>query len=97
MLVTGRKVVAAILFLVAMGALSFGNECVRETILELNSARPNGPFLGYYGFRHAKLSRVFREYRGLFPERKLRARARLAYAIGIFAVVGTAISLGFLG
>jgi hypothetical protein len=59
--------------------------------------RQEGNLVSYFGFTFPKLLRIFREYRSLYPDGKLRIYLLAAFAIAMSALISVAVCIGAVG
>jgi hypothetical protein len=78
-------------------ATELANTFVIRMIGEINLKRGEGNLISPFWFTLNKVPRVFREYRALYPEKKLPLYAKTSFAVAIIALFIVAVCLHIIG
>ena len=84
-------------FCLAMTGIFLGNMFQTMMIGEINRKRQDGNLISYVGYSFPKITRIFQEYRLLYPTGKLRIYALAAIALAIIGMIGAAIAFRIIG
>jgi len=80
-----------------MTGMFLANMTLIMMIGEINRKRQEGNLISYFGFTFPKLLRIFREYRSLYPDGKLRIYNLAAFAIAMSALISVGARIGIIG
>jgi hypothetical protein len=97
MQMSARAIIGIIFFCVFMTGMFLANMFLMMMIGEINRRRQEGNLVSYFGFTFPKLLRIFREYRSLYPDGKLRIYLLAAFAIAMSALISVAVCIGIVG
>jgi hypothetical protein len=76
-----------------MTGIFYANRMTYAMITEINRQQPKDRQVSYFWFSKAQKSKLYQEYRQLYPEDKLGKRRRRAYAATVIGLVASAMCL----
>jgi hypothetical protein len=88
-----RVVAGIILITLGLSAVFLVNLFVTMMIGEINRGRQDPDVISYFAFRPAKMLRIFREYRRLYPGGKLHIYAVAFFGVQVVCLVFLALFL----
>lgn len=97
MQLSARTMIGIVSFCFAMTGIFLGNMFQTMMIGEINRKRQDGNLISYVGYTFPKITRIFHEYRLLYPTGKLRIYALAAIALAIMGMIGAAIAFRIIG
>jgi hypothetical protein len=97
MQLSARTMIGIVSFCLAMTGIFLGNMFQTMMIGEINRKRQDGNLISYVGYSFPKITRIFQEYRLLYPTGKLRIYALAAIALAIIGMIGAAIAFRIIG
>jgi hypothetical protein len=91
---TPRIILAIAAFLAALICIVSGNVAMYSMMVRMNRILPATEQIGYLGFNPAKILRIFREYRRLYPQGRLNSLCKGFVAAGFAFMIVFAWALG---
>lgn len=94
---SARVIIGIVSFSIFMTGLFVANLLVTILIGEINRKRQDDNLVSYWGFTPPKMTRIFSEYRRLYPDGRLNVYVWTAFAIAMIGLVSAGVCLGILG
>ena len=94
---TSRVILGIASLCFSLTGLIVANMFTTMMIGEINRKRQDGNLISYLGYTFPKITRIFHEYRLLYPTGKLRIYALAAIALAIIGMIGAAIAFRIIG